>query len=240
MLSQVTQRLAHALRHVSAPSLAGRDLPDRLRSVSVGLVGLVAAAGLSLVALAYNAGIPEALWSPLPAIPRAHVGEARSFAPHTHAGRSSTTRSGGGSSTIGSHGGAASGPAPTASGQNAGPGSRHSSSQAHGAPGGVTPGSHGTVPSHPSGHGPAGTPAAGSPPATAAPPAKEPAAEAPAPAPPPVAPPAEEAPVPEASGPDKGKGKAKGHEKPSHSEAPPPIEEPAEDSTASHGKGKEK
>ena len=98
----------------------------------------MAAAGLSLVALAINAGIPEALWSPPPAIPRAHVGDARSLAPHTHVTTSSATGSGGATSgaAAGSHGTNAAGPVSRTSGDGAGPGSLHSSSLTHGQSGG--------------------------------------------------------------------------------------------------------
>jgi hypothetical protein len=233
--------LAHALRHVSAPSLAGRDLPERLRSVSVGLVGLVAAAGLSLVALASNAGIPEALWSPLPEIPRAHVGEAQSLAPRAraHASTSSTVGSGSAASVSATGTRHATPASWTASGDDVGPGSRHSSSLADGHSGGVSPGTHSPAHAPPAGHGTAGDPAPTPPPATGPPAAKPPVTETPSTPPPVVSPPAEEAPAPEASAPGNGKGKAKGHEKPSHSEAPPPpVEEPEEESSPPHGKGR--
>src|SRR4051794_12154718 len=66
-----------ALQNVSTISFAGRDLPERLRSVPIGMVGLAAAAGLGVIALATSAGFPDVSGGPIPDLPETHIGAAR-------------------------------------------------------------------------------------------------------------------------------------------------------------------
>jgi hypothetical protein len=61
------------LRRFSRLSVAGDSLPVRLRSTTIGLVGLVAAVGLGLVAMISQQSWPEAVKTPLPQAPQSGV-----------------------------------------------------------------------------------------------------------------------------------------------------------------------
>jgi len=66
----VLSKIGHELsRRVIGSSLAGDGLLVRIRSTSIGLLGLVAATGLALVAFISSQGWPDALNSPIPASP---------------------------------------------------------------------------------------------------------------------------------------------------------------------------
>ena len=70
MVVVVLSKIGHELsRKVIGSTLAGDGLLVRLRSISIGLLGLVAAVGLALVAFVSSQGWPEILNSPLPASP---------------------------------------------------------------------------------------------------------------------------------------------------------------------------
>jgi beta-lactamase superfamily II metal-dependent hydrolase len=56
-------------RRLSLPSLLGDGMPERLRSTSIGLLGVVAALGLGTVALALQLGLPPVASGPLPEPP---------------------------------------------------------------------------------------------------------------------------------------------------------------------------
>lgn len=66
VLSKLGQELSH---RVIGSALAGDGLLVRLRSTSIGLLGLVAALGLALVAFVASQGWPEVLNSPIPKSP---------------------------------------------------------------------------------------------------------------------------------------------------------------------------
>jgi hypothetical protein len=70
MLSRVGQWLS---RRISRLSVAGDSLPVRLRSTTVGLVGLVAAVGLGLVAMISQQDWPDSINAPLPQAPQLGV-----------------------------------------------------------------------------------------------------------------------------------------------------------------------
>lgn len=66
------------MRRLSRPSVFGSGLPERLRSTSLALLGLTAAAGLGLVAFALHQGWPVAPDLPIPGVPfEAEVGHGR-------------------------------------------------------------------------------------------------------------------------------------------------------------------
>lgn len=60
-------------RRFSQLSLAGDSLPVRLRSTTIGMVGLVAAVGLGLMAMISQQGWPDPINAPLPQAPRLGV-----------------------------------------------------------------------------------------------------------------------------------------------------------------------
>src|SRR5260370_3188888 len=66
-----------SLRH---PSFAGRSLAERIRSTTVALFGLSAAAGLALVAIFAQPGGPLLSPAPLPSEPSSSVGKAEAVA----------------------------------------------------------------------------------------------------------------------------------------------------------------
>jgi hypothetical protein len=66
----VLSKVGHELsRRVIGSTLAGDGLLVRIRSTSIGLLGLVAATGLALVAFVSNQGWPDSLNSPIPGSP---------------------------------------------------------------------------------------------------------------------------------------------------------------------------
>jgi len=74
MLVKVLSRFGKELsRRVSQLSLAGDSLPARLRSTTIGLVGLVAAVGLGLVAMISQQDWPDSINAPLPRAPQLGV-----------------------------------------------------------------------------------------------------------------------------------------------------------------------
>jgi hypothetical protein len=73
----VTSGLRQLLSNCSLPSLAGRGLPERLRSTTFALLGLTAASCLALVAVFAQPGWPILSTGPLPSPPRSgSIGEA--------------------------------------------------------------------------------------------------------------------------------------------------------------------
>lgn len=71
---EVFSRLIKRLpRRVGQLSVAGDSLPVRLRSTTIGLVGLAAAVGLGLVAMISQQGWPDPINAPFPQAPRLGV-----------------------------------------------------------------------------------------------------------------------------------------------------------------------
>jgi hypothetical protein len=69
---KVLSKLGQALsRHLSGSSLAGDSMLVRLRSGTIGLLGLVAAVGLGLIAMIAQQGLPGVASGPLPQRPPA-------------------------------------------------------------------------------------------------------------------------------------------------------------------------
>ncbi|HEX8689347.1 MAG TPA: hypothetical protein VF729_03800, partial [Solirubrobacterales bacterium] len=54
----IHKRLQPGARHPALPSLLGEGLPERLRSTSIALLGIVAAVGLGIVGFALQLGFP--------------------------------------------------------------------------------------------------------------------------------------------------------------------------------------
>lgn len=185
--TQVLSRLGQ----VQTPSLAsvvGHSLPERLRSASIGLLCMVAAIGLGLVALVSNQSLPDFLTGvPILGPPHEHVGNATVVSrPHPASATPATP--------VRTHGNPAAGTGQAAPSAGHGHGAAPVSTSHHQQqPAGVSQGSPSSgvkpVPKHPSAEQPTAAPP---PPAAASPPAEEPAAE---------------------PSPGNGNGKAKGHEK---------------------------
>jgi hypothetical protein len=74
----VRYKRGQRLRSAAKPSVLGNGLLERARSTSLALLGLTAAVGLAMVALALNQGWPLIAGGPIPQIPPRHqgVGEA--------------------------------------------------------------------------------------------------------------------------------------------------------------------
>jgi len=199
MVVKVFSRFGHRPeRSLLSVSLAGDTVPVRLRSVSIGLVGLVAAVGLGLVAMFVQQEFPGEVNAPLPGLPLAGVvhndtlGLAGSSA-HTGNGDASgvPAQVASSRSEAGSPAAEDSGPArpPRSEGPAGGaaPGIRSPASQ----PGEAPAPAPAPVPAP----GPARVPTAAEPPATSAPP-PAPSQPVPVEAPAPVVPPAPEEQIP--------------------------------------------
>jgi hypothetical protein len=68
-VSVIHKRLQSGQHQPALPSLLGDGLPERLRSTSIALLGIVAAVGLGIVAFALQLGFPLAASAPLPQPP---------------------------------------------------------------------------------------------------------------------------------------------------------------------------
>jgi hypothetical protein len=199
---RVLPRIGHVLpRSPSSVSLVGHSLPERLRSASIGLLCIVAAVGLGLVALVSNR-MPDFLTGvPVLGPPHEHVGDARVISRPRAANAAPVASEGvragrpaGTSQAVPSVG---RGPAPTVAPPVSSPHQQQPAMVAHGSPSpGVKPVSE--------------QPGAGAP-STGAPSTDQPTVTATPPPAPVASPPAEE---PAATpSPGHGNGKAKGHEK---------------------------
>lgn len=92
MAVEVRLTLRHALRGpVARASLAGDGLLVRLRSTTIAILGVVAAIGLALVAIASQMGWPSVLSGPLPQTPEAFARNATIVAPASPSSHRSTT-----------------------------------------------------------------------------------------------------------------------------------------------------
>jgi hypothetical protein len=79
---EVASRLKKAIARSFAPSvLVGDDMLVRLRSTTIGILGLVAAVGLGLVGFVSNQGWPGVFGGPLPQAPARLVENQAIFAP---------------------------------------------------------------------------------------------------------------------------------------------------------------
>jgi hypothetical protein len=74
----VSHKRGKRLSSLSLSSVIGDGLLERARATSLGLLGITAAVGLAIVALAFNQGWPLVAGSPVPALPPLHqdVGKA--------------------------------------------------------------------------------------------------------------------------------------------------------------------
>ncbi len=198
------ERFGQALHGIRVPSLAGRGLPERLRSVTFGMAGLVAAVGLGLVAVALNQVLPVVPGSAIPESPKRYLGDAQIVARAPRAAEAS--HQGGGQPAL-RHAAAKRSVGHAGEGGREGP--RLASSTTHKQPGAVTPAAVGPGSAPPSGNGGPGAPATGAPAGAGAPAAPEPAG-APAPTQVPVSSPVE-APAADTSGSGVGGGQNRGN-----------------------------
>jgi hypothetical protein len=76
-LSVLYKRAQRWLHGVARPAILGNGILERARAMSLGLLGLTAAVGLAIVALAANQGWPLVAGSSIPRIPPAHQGVGR-------------------------------------------------------------------------------------------------------------------------------------------------------------------
>jgi hypothetical protein len=199
MVKTVISRLGQNLpRFLTAPSLAGESLLDRLRNSTIALLGVVAAVGLGIVAFAANQGWPEFLNSPFPTLPKQSVGEAQVVAEPAGPTAHPVGRPGQATAVTAGRQGGGGGPAPGRGG------SSHDEQHSAVGPAGQTP-THGPGAAEP---GSPTAPPVGAPPA---PVVTQPPQSTPAPGP--STPPAETpAPGKSPSSPGNGHGKARGHE----------------------------
>jgi translation initiation factor IF-2 len=203
MLGKMLSRGGQVRRLLSArPSVAGNGLVERMRSTTFALLGVTAAIGLALVALASQQGWPYLPASPIPGPPgtRESVGDGAAVAPASRvpvgaAGRAVARPKA--SEAI--PGLAAAGP----------PGPRLAGSRQL-----TAPSAAGGQPSGGSAPAPVGEPSGEGPPPAS--PAPAPTGPSPAPPPTPAAPPVATSPAPPASASTgHGKGNAYGHDEPS-------------------------
>lgn len=90
-VSVIHKRLQPGSRRPALPSLLGDGLPERLRSTSIALLGIVAAAGLAIVGFALQLGFPLIASAPLPQPPAAlEAGSERSRPEERPARRAAT------------------------------------------------------------------------------------------------------------------------------------------------------
>jgi hypothetical protein len=133
MVVTVLSKIGHQLsRRVIGSTLAGDGLLVRLRSTSIGLLGLVAAVCLALVAFVASQGWPEILNSPLPATPPkvSAVNNAVALRPPTSVPPARVAGAGGSTASLrsGRHGI----PSGVPSGSNGGKGRLHAAHQVAG------------------------------------------------------------------------------------------------------------